>query len=94
MDSPMPKLKIRYDAVAECDLDLKTVEKYLKSRKWRDAGSYGKFGRLFESVEYKETVALPTADRIADFNARMAELFRTLASCEKRPVPEILADMR
>jgi hypothetical protein len=28
-DSPMPKFKIRYDAVAECDLDLKAVEKYL-----------------------------------------------------------------
>jgi hypothetical protein len=94
MDLSMPKLRIRYGAVAECDVDLKTVEKYLKSRKWRDAGSYGKFGRLFESVEYKETVALPTTDGIADFNARMAELFCTLASCEKRTVPEILADMR
>jgi hypothetical protein len=94
MDSSMPKFKIRYDAVAECDLDLNTVEKYLKARKWRDAGSYGKFGRLFESVEYNVTVALPTTDRIADFNARMAELVRTLASCEKRSVPEILADMQ
>jgi hypothetical protein len=26
MDSPMPKFELRYDAVTECDIDLKTVE--------------------------------------------------------------------
>jgi hypothetical protein len=56
MDSSMAKVIIRYEAVVECDLDLKAVEKYLESRKWSDAGSYGKFGRSFESGEYGETV--------------------------------------
>jgi hypothetical protein len=94
MDSSMPKVTIRYEAVVECDLDLKAVEKYLNRRKWRDVGSYGKFGRSFESAEYSEAVTLPTTDRIADFNTRIAELVRTLAWCEKRPVPEVLADMQ
>jgi hypothetical protein len=94
MDSFMPKVIISYEAEVECDIDLKAVEKYLESKEWRDAGSYGRFGRSFESDEYGETITLPTTDRIADFNARIAELVRTLAWCEKRPVPEILADMQ
>jgi hypothetical protein len=89
----MSKVTVRYEAVVECNVDLKAVEKYLKSKEWRAAGSYGEFGRLFENTKYGETVALPTTDKIADFNARIADLVRTLAGCEKRPVPEILADM-
>ena len=90
----MAKVTIRYEAEVECDLDLKEIEKYLGTKKWYDAGSYGKFGRSFESGEYGKTVTLPTTERIADFNARIAELVRTLAWCEKRSVPEIIADMQ
>jgi hypothetical protein len=81
MDSFMPKVTLTYESVVECDLDLKAIKKYLESKKWRDTGSYGRFGRYFESAEYGETVTLPTTDRIADFNARIAELVRTLAWC-------------
>jgi hypothetical protein len=94
VESFMPKVTLTYESVVECDLDLKAVEKYLESKKWRDTGSYGRFGRSFESDEYGKTITLPTTDRIADFNIRIAELVRTLAWCEKRPVPEILADMQ
>lgn len=76
----MSKVTIRYDAVVECDLDLKAVARYLESKKWRDIGLYNKFGRIFESTEYDEIVTLPTTDRIGDFNLRIAELVRTLAS--------------
>jgi hypothetical protein len=93
-DCSTPKVIIRYEAEVECDLDLKAVERYLNRRKWRDVGLYGRFGRSFESDEYGETVTLPTTDSVADFNARIAELVRTLAWYEKRPVPEIPADMQ
>jgi hypothetical protein len=94
MDSSMPKVIISYEAEVECDIDLWAVKKYLESKEWRDAGSYGRFGRSYESDEYGETITLPTTDGIADFNTRIAEVVRTLAWCEKRPVADILADMR
>jgi hypothetical protein len=90
----MSKVIIRYDAEVECDIDLTAIEKYLESKAWRDAGAYGKFARIFENDRYGETVTIPTTDRIADFNTRLSELVCTLASCEKRPVPDILAEMR
>ncbi|MGH3721754.1 MAG: hypothetical protein ACRDRI_23485 [Pseudonocardiaceae bacterium] len=82
-------------AEATAGIDPAGIVAYLQESGWRETGGYGRaaiWTRLVDGAEAE--VLVPVSAQLRDYPARLAELVSTLATIERRPVPEILQDLR
>ncbi len=84
---------ITTDAMA--GIDPAGIVAYLQASGWCEAGSYGQaaiWTRLVDGAEAE--VLVPVSGELRDYPARLAELVDTLSTVERRPVSEVLQDLR
>lgn len=82
-------------AEATAGIDPAGIVAYLRESGWRETGGYGRaaiWTRLVDGAEAE--VLVPVSAQLRDYPARLAELVGTLATIERRPVSEILQDLR
>ena len=66
---------------------------YLEGRGWRKVEPYGDIGDVYAFDDASPEIIVPMSSRFADYNVRMGQVVRILASAEDRAQEAVLRDL-